>query len=314
MGTLYDKGLAVDQNKEAAFKCYQKAAELGCVKSCTKVAHMYYSGVKAHKFDDFDDDDLADYMATEATQAELDQVKFAIPPDRVKALKHYLRSAKKGDSEASNCAGLMLEKVNPVDAVDCYRRALEIDDKNTDAMLNMALLYYNTKEEKEWHEDALRLMQRASDLGNEKAHSYLEQKGLLGVYQSDKQHVPFGAVKEQTMGKFNPSLKKEVTLQWDLTRTRNEPSIRDDEIRDEVEETVSYQLTQTNTFMVGLDQASKYDCNEAEMMSGHSKSKSANGLKMKKSKTEVSKRNEEFDDTQGFNDRIDVEDSLLNNY
>ena len=58
MGVLYEQGLSVDQNQDAAFRCYVKAAELGCVKSNTKVAHMYYSGVKARKFEEFDDDEL----------------------------------------------------------------------------------------------------------------------------------------------------------------------------------------------------------------------------------------------------------------
>ncbi len=85
-------------------------------------------------------------------------MKYSLKPDRMQALKRYLKSAKLGDSEASNCAGLMLEKINPVEAVDCYRRALELDAKNTDAMLNMALLYYTTKDEKDQHEEALRLI------------------------------------------------------------------------------------------------------------------------------------------------------------
>ena len=83
-------------------------------------------------------------MNTEASNADVDDFKYAIKPDRVNALKRYLKSAKHGDSEACNSAGLMLEKINPVEAVDCYRRALEIDDKNSDAILNMALLYYTS--------------------------------------------------------------------------------------------------------------------------------------------------------------------------
>jgi TPR repeat protein len=105
---------------------------------------MFFSGVKMHKFEDFDDDELQDFLSTEGSYGDLSEIKYAIKPDRVKALKRYLKSAKNGDSEACNSAGLMLENVNPVDAVDCYRRALELDDKNTDAMLNMALLYYTS--------------------------------------------------------------------------------------------------------------------------------------------------------------------------
>jgi len=50
MGILYEQGLSVDQNQEAAYQCFFKAAELGCIKSNTKVAHMLYSGVKQHRF------------------------------------------------------------------------------------------------------------------------------------------------------------------------------------------------------------------------------------------------------------------------
>lgn len=257
MGVLYEQGLSVDLNLEAAFGCYAKAAELGCIKSNTKVAHMYYSGVKARKFEDFDDDDIAAYMSTQVTQSELEDMKFTLKPDRMQALKRYLKSAKNGDSEASNCAGLMLEKINPVEAVDCYRHSLELDGKNTDAMLNLALLYYTTREEREWHEEALRLMQRASNLGNEKAHAYLEQRGLLGHYMPDESRLATPFVTTMgTMGlrpqrkRIDGSIRKEVTLQWDLTKTHIEPSLKDDE-------TVSYQLTQTNTMGIGFDLSRK---------------------------------------------------------
>jgi TPR repeat protein len=190
MGVLYEQGWSVDRNLEAAFRCFLKAADLGCIKSNTKVGHMLYSGIKARKFEDMDDEDVLLFMQTEASQAEIEDAKFALRPDRLQALKRYLKSAKNGDSEAANCAGLLLEKINPIDAVDCYRRALEIDEKNSDALLNLALLYYTTKEEKEWHEEAVRLIQRASDLGNEKAHQYLEQRGLLGLYSYDRLPTP----------------------------------------------------------------------------------------------------------------------------
>ena len=46
LGHLYEEGLSVDRNMVAAFECYKKASELGCVKSTTKLGHMYYSGIK----------------------------------------------------------------------------------------------------------------------------------------------------------------------------------------------------------------------------------------------------------------------------
>ena len=48
MGHLYENGYSVDKNMAAAFDCYQKASDLGCIKSMTKIGHMYYSGVKVH--------------------------------------------------------------------------------------------------------------------------------------------------------------------------------------------------------------------------------------------------------------------------
>ena len=48
-----------------------------------------------------------------------------------------------------------MEQLNPVEAVDLYRKAIALDANNTDAMFNMALLYYNSKDESEWHEEAV---------------------------------------------------------------------------------------------------------------------------------------------------------------
>jgi Tfp pilus assembly protein PilF len=62
-------------------------------------------------------------------------------------LKRYLKSGKRGDADACNCAALIMEQENPIQAVDLYKRALEIDENHSDAMVNMALLYYNKKEE-----------------------------------------------------------------------------------------------------------------------------------------------------------------------
>jgi len=43
----------------AAFNCYKKASELGCVQSLVRMGHMYYSGIKLHDYDEFlSNDDL----------------------------------------------------------------------------------------------------------------------------------------------------------------------------------------------------------------------------------------------------------------
>lgn len=90
-------------------------------------------------------------------------------PDQSLALKKYIRAGRRGDSEAYNCAGLLIEQTNPIDAVDYFKKAIALDENNTDAMFNMALLYYSKKEEEEWHNEALGIMETAAKLGNMKA-------------------------------------------------------------------------------------------------------------------------------------------------
>ena len=105
--------------------------------------------------------------------------QYYVAPSRQSALKMYMKAGKKGDSEACNCAALIVERENPIAAVDLYKRALEVNDRNTDAMVNMALLYYNKKEEHEWHLEAIQMMRRAALLGNRQAIEYLQDRGLL---------------------------------------------------------------------------------------------------------------------------------------
>lgn len=90
----------------------------------------------------------------------------------------YIKAGKKGDSEACNCAALIIEQENPIAAVDLYKKALELDERNTDAMVNMSLLYYNKREEQEWHLEAVQMMRRAALLGNRQAIEYLQDRGL----------------------------------------------------------------------------------------------------------------------------------------
>eukprot|EP00354_Favella_ehrenbergii_P002175 CAMPEP_0170477644 /NCGR_PEP_ID=MMETSP0123-20130129/18857_1 /TAXON_ID=182087 /ORGANISM="Favella ehrenbergii, Strain Fehren 1" /LENGTH=169 /DNA_ID=CAMNT_0010749485 /DNA_START=1694 /DNA_END=2203 /DNA_ORIENTATION=+ len=167
----------------AAFECYKKAAELGCVKSTTKLGHMYYSGVKKQTLaDDPPSADSEQFLAsmTYQTQQENLSTEEELPLSnehyyvtRQEALKMYYRAGKKGDSEACNCAALIIERENPVEAVDLYKRALELNERNTEAMFNMALLYYNKRDEREWHLEAVKMMRRAALLGNSQAIEYL---------------------------------------------------------------------------------------------------------------------------------------------
>lgn len=48
----------------------------------------------------------------------------------------------------------MIEELNPIEAVEMYKKAIAIDG-NSDSMFNMALLYYTNKDEAEWHKEAI---------------------------------------------------------------------------------------------------------------------------------------------------------------
>ena len=118
----------MDKNIPVAFECFKKAADLGCRKSNTKVGHYLYSGIKQHSYGEVNLDEV-DHLSTEEDISLLGAGvdRYHILPDRRMALKRYLKSSKMGDSEACNCAALMLEQDNPIDAVELYKRGLELD-------------------------------------------------------------------------------------------------------------------------------------------------------------------------------------------
>jgi len=122
-----------------------------------------------------------------------------LEPDRDLALKKYIRAGRRGDSEAYNCAGLMIETTNPIGAVEFYKKAISLDQNNTNAMFNMALLYYNKKEEAEWHSEAIELMTRAAKKGNLQAREYLEGNKLCDHRVTDREQLP-------VMGLTGPSV------------------------------------------------------------------------------------------------------------
>ena len=109
---------------------------------------MYYSGVKKYELDGFLQNEL-DYetQCSEEDLAALQLDQYYVKPDSKEALKRYLKSGKKGDSEACNCAALIIERDNPIEAVNLYKKAIELNAYNSNAMFNMALLYYNKKDE-----------------------------------------------------------------------------------------------------------------------------------------------------------------------
>ena len=140
---------------------------------------MYYSGVKKYDLDGLLQNEL-DYetQCSEEDLAALQLDQYYVKPDSKEALKRYLRSGKKGDAEACNCAALIIERENPIEAVNLYKKAIELNPYHSNSMFNMALLYYNKKDEQEWHFEAVKMMRRAAALGSERAVEYLEDRGL----------------------------------------------------------------------------------------------------------------------------------------
>lgn len=141
MGYLYERGLSVELDLKLAFDHFKAAADLGHCKANTKLGHMYYSGIREQTLTNTEDE-----MLSTANSFD-DEINFLVEPDQELALKKYLRAGQKGDSEAYNCAGLIMEKENAALAVEYYQQAMSLDESNTDALFNMALLYYSKKEE-----------------------------------------------------------------------------------------------------------------------------------------------------------------------
>ena len=149
------------------------------------MGHMYYSGVKQSSGEEFLSNE--EILAMNSSQIEcvsteedlpISNEQYFVVPSRHEALKMYYKAGKRGDSEACNCAALIIERENPVEAVNLYKRALELNERNTMAMFNMALLYYNKRDEAEWHIEAVKMMRRAALLGNEQAIGYLQDRGI----------------------------------------------------------------------------------------------------------------------------------------
>ena len=93
-------------------------------------------------------------------------------------MKKYLKGVRLRDSEAANCAGLIVEQTSPSEAVEFYKKALEFDNTNSDAMYNLAILYLSDTAEKEWHGEAIEIIRRSAGLGNALAKEYLYKNGV----------------------------------------------------------------------------------------------------------------------------------------
>eukprot|EP00347_Sterkiella_histriomuscorum_P001396 403372196 len=137
MAKLYEEGLSVDHNPILAQKYYQKAAELGYSKALTKLGHLYYSSILNVK----DEDLVTPYDMTLDVQ------------NRLKSMEYYEQASKQGDSEASNCLGLIYESglgsnsltADLNKAQEYYKIAIDQNKNNLDAIFNLGLLLFNAE-------------------------------------------------------------------------------------------------------------------------------------------------------------------------
>ena len=215
-----------------ALKHYEKASLQGHAKATTKLGNLYYSGIQKKS------QDLAFGSS----------IDYDLEPDRDLALKKYIRAGRRGDSEAYNCAGLVIEATNPIDAVEFYKKAIALDQNNTNAMFNMALLYYNKKEEAEWHSEAIELMTRAALKGNIKAREYLEGNQLCDRVAAKDELLVMGV--SQPSERQTSQAVEDDLISYNLTQSQLNFS------QSKISDT-TFELTKTQGSLLGLTQVSK---------------------------------------------------------
>ena len=153
MGLLYEKGLGVDYNYQAAFRYYKKAAELGDKKAMKKCGDLLYSGSES------------------------------FPQNKAESMCFYKKAADLNDPEAYNALGLLYEKghegLNPNEslALENYKKASELGC--VDAEINISMMYSNGVLGKKDPEKAKEMMVNAAKKGNTLAKDYLAASGII---------------------------------------------------------------------------------------------------------------------------------------
>ncbi|CDW82127.1 sel1 domain protein repeat-containing protein [Stylonychia lemnae] len=181
LAKLYEEGLSIDQNPQLAYKYYEKAANLGFPKAYTKLGHLYYSGMIQA-----DNQDLVTpfYM----TKAHI---------NKLKSMEYYQKASDLGDTDASNCLGLIYEsgldtclQADIEIAERNYYLALKQNKQNLDAMFNLGLLLFNGN-----HNDpsksklGITYIQQAADQGDLRAKEFQMISQMQTVTQNFVQNL-----------------------------------------------------------------------------------------------------------------------------
>ena len=145
LGECYLNGFGVEQDKEEAVKWLKKAAELGNTEA------YYYLGVV---YSDSDDPEYYDFD---------------------EALKWYSKGAETDDGSCMDSIGVLYSlEDNDVEACKWYRKAMHAGHGM--GTYHLAECYYDGMGVEQDEEKAIRIMHKASELGESMADEWLETK------------------------------------------------------------------------------------------------------------------------------------------
>ncbi|EFC49978.1 predicted protein [Naegleria gruberi] len=146
LSNVYRKGLGVSADISISIKYLHKAAANGHVKSQKMLGDLFYSGLEN-----------------------------VVEKDKKQAASFYYKAGVNGDAESCNSLGCMYEdgcedvlERNEETAFKWFRKASDLGSEN--GMVNLASIY----ERRNQTDQAVKLLKRASSLGNQKALEKLE--------------------------------------------------------------------------------------------------------------------------------------------
>ena len=194
-------------NKLNAFKWYQKAANLGDAKAMNQLALMYYDGFYYHGKGIVRNPQKSHRLWEKAinlgnTEAMLSLGHVLLSEsDILKGLEWYKKAADLGDTEAM----IELGRIYSVGAFNVpvnleegkkwyrenakfYKKAIEVNNLDSEAMYRLAELYASGRGVLKDYEEALKWYKKAAELGNTEAmkhlgYLYLYANGDEGVYR-----------------------------------------------------------------------------------------------------------------------------------
>lgn len=154
LGYCYKNGFGVETDAEKAAECYKKSAELGYTDAMYELAHYYQ------------------------------EILF----DLNKSKTWYLKAADLGHAEAQNELGVLyandISEPNYAEAIKWYKKAMEQDNPN--AYRNYAISLWDGTGVEINEREAIKMMQKAVDLGLSEAAQELDKMKVSLTVQEEK--------------------------------------------------------------------------------------------------------------------------------